>query len=524
MGVQMTPPSAPAAIPPLFLADQRTWLKRESDILSGAVIPHAGDRCAGHGCFQDSALLDLRQVITIELARDMLPRVARQALDIAHDVPTADNCWTAYRETLLTGDFSRHLLFHAAIRGLSDAISTLAMETLGSRRPHEQVAWIHQAALVVGLMSLHRNFRTDDGLEAEDTDDARGQGFARLRQLGTLANNHELVREWLESEQEAGKQAATGLEAVFAEIAKPVPEPEIADEIPYEREPERGLVVIGDMPTKDPNKFRQELLTRVKSIVGKSLPLVGTERLAEVRNAVLESHPHCADVIDRVLNPQVGKPYFHGNYLLVGNRGSGKSSLARAIASAVGLPITVINGATEADASFGGTPFAYGTAGISKSLQLIARGGVANPVVGIDELEKAATGRTNGNFLDALLSFTEPGTAAAYEDPALQVPVNLSAVSYFCTANSLEGIPEPLLDRLTVIRVPDPTWQHIGSLTQRILADIATNQGRDPRWVAGLSRDELEIIKQAWPGGSLRRLRKVLEVFVENRERAMGMN
>lgn len=106
-------------------------------------------------------------------------------------------------------------------------------------------------------------------------------------------------------------------------------------------------------------------------------------------------------------------------------------------------------------------------------------------------------------------------------DPALELEVDLSAVSYVATANSLDGVPAQLRDRLRVIRMPDPKPEHAPSLIATALEEIAAEWRIDRRWFQPLARDELEIILRAWPGGSLRRLRRVVELILDVREQHM---
>src|SRR5690606_26173962 len=123
-----------------------------------------------------------------------------------------------------------------------------------------------------------------------------------------------------------------------------------------------------------------------------------------------------------------------------------------------------------------------------------------------DEIEKASTTSHNGSALDALLPMLERRQSKHVRDPALEVECNLSAVNHFATANSLDGVPAPLRDRMRVLRMPDPSWQHIGSLAETIMWDLMQSRGLDARWLTPLAPDEIDVIKRAWPGGSLRQL------------------
>ena len=208
--------------------------------------------------------------------------------------------------------------------------------------------------------------------------------------------------------------------------------------------------------------------------------------------------------------------------LLVGSPGSGKTSLARSLASTIGLSSTIYSCGGQADSSMMGTSAQWHSARPSVALDLIRTSRQANPLVILDELDKCAPDARNGSLQDGLLAFLEPSTAARQRDLALEVEVDLSHINWIATANNLRGVPAPLRDRFRVVEIPDPGWQHVGDLSRRLLNDIAGERGLDPRWLEDLAQDELAIIKKSWPGGSLRRLRRAIEVIVDGRDQLMG--
>lgn len=269
--------------------------------------------------------------------------------------------------------------------------------------------------------------------------------------------------------------------------------------------------------------FKRELKKSFSEIEGKVLPVVKRGDLAARRNALVARWPHAADVIDTILSDLSAseKIYFRPT-ILVGEPGSGKTSLARQIAKEFGLPSTVFNMSGMSDSSAMGTSAQWHSARPSVPLQLVQTSGRANGLVVWDEIEKAGSSRHNGNALEALLPFLERSSARAIRDLALEVDVNLSMISHIATANSVDGIPDPLRDRMRVLTMPDPSWQHIGVLSQQIIGDIARDRGVDRRWFSDLAADELEVIKSVWPGGSLRRLRRAIEATLDSRDAFLG--
>ncbi|XZQ30401.1 Nramp family divalent metal transporter [Rhodobacter capsulatus] len=148
--------------------------------------------------------------------------------------------------------------------------------------------------------------------------------------------------------------------------------------------------------------------------------------------------------------------------LLDGPPGIGKSTWARHLATALRVPPLVIEATTE-NASFGvlGCQRGWATAGPGRLLQLILQERVGNPIVVIDELEKAGrvTG-TNGGAYDlcgGLLPLLEPMTASRWTCPYFQVPFDLGQVSWVMTVNDARHLPAPLMSRCPPIRLPHLT-------------------------------------------------------------------
>ncbi|KTR03589.1 hypothetical protein NS365_18040 [Aureimonas ureilytica] len=204
--------------------------------------------------------------------------------------------------------------------------------------------------------------------------------------------------------------------------------------------------------------------------------------------------------------------------LLVGSPGSGKTSLAREIGSALNLVTTVFPCASVADGSFGGTSAQWSTRRASTPLEAIRRSRTANPMIILDEIEKTGLSTTNGTLMNALLPMLERHTAETYFEIGIERNADLSWVGFLATANDLASVPAPLRDRFRIIQMPDPCPQHLGDLARRIVRDIAIENGTDPAWTAPLAADEMRVITKAWGGGSLRRLRLAVQATLDARE------
>jgi ATP-dependent Lon protease len=204
--------------------------------------------------------------------------------------------------------------------------------------------------------------------------------------------------------------------------------------------------------------------------------------------------------------------------LLVGPPGGGKSRLVRRLAAALGIGLHRFDGAASGDNAFGGTPRRWSSGEHAVPLEAVRRFKIANPLMMIDEIDKAAQRGNNGSLPSALMPYLERETSVRFPDPFVQSDVDLSHVSYLLTANDDTALPSPLRDRLRVIKIPEPGIDHMIPLARGTVADIARENGGDARWYPDLDDAELAIVETLWPGGSVRRLRAIVERLLARRE------
>lgn len=154
-----------------------------------------------------------------------------------------------------------------------------------------------------------------------------------------------------------------------------------------------------------------------------------------------------------------GQPGFRARPLLLdGPPGIGKSAWARSLSSLVGVPDTVFEASNE-NASFGlvGSQRAWGNSTPGRLIEDILRNQVANPVVVVDEVEKAGIARTTaGNAFDlaaSLLPLLERMTAERWTCPYYEVQFNMAFVTWVLTTNNAQLLPEPLRSHSPPIRL-----------------------------------------------------------------------
>lgn len=263
-----------------------------------------------------------------------------------------------------------------------------------------------------------------------------------------------LLREQLKTiQQELGE--VTGEEDEVAALRKKLQEADLPEHV--RKETDRELTRLAKTPSASPeHQVIRSYLELVLELPWNKSSEEGLN-LAHVRNVLNEDHYGIKEVKERIvehlavlkLNPSAKAPIL----CLVGPPGVGKTSLGQSIAKSMGRTFERFSlGGLHDEGELRGHRRTYVGALPGRIIQAVRRAGVNNPVIMLDEVDKL--GRDfRGDPASALLEILDPAQNHTFRDHYLDLPFDLSKVFFITTANTLETLTQPLLDRMEIIRV-----------------------------------------------------------------------
>lgn len=287
-----------------------------------------------------------------------------------------------------------------------------------------------------------------------------------------------------------------------------MPEPEEPIEVD-EPLPFPTMVVLGATPPMPTGRDDQALVKRY-AILSEPVLLATAPDADVVAVELLAQFPWMGVAVDAV-RTELALAWHCGArslrlppLLLVGDGGIGKSRFARRLAAALGLPLGQASAAGSADnRALAGTARGWSSMQPCLPLTIMLRYQLANPMVLIDEIDKASDDRRNGRITDTLLTMLEPTTAREFPDEALLVPADLSRVNWVLLANDLDLVPQLLRQRCRIIRLGSPRPQDFDVILVGCLDDLAAEYGCEVEELPELEPEVVEAMRWTFASGRL---------------------
>ncbi len=180
--------------------------------------------------------------------------------------------------------------------------------------------------------------------------------------------------------------------------------------------------------------------------------------------------------------------------LFLGLQGVGKTSIAKSIAQSMGRKFARVSlGAIGDVRTLRGSPRHEIDSEPGQIVKALIRTGTMNPVILIDEIEKAsANAGLLNDVMAALLEILDPEQNSTFIDHYIDHPVDLSQVFFICTANNLGGLSAALLDRVEIIRFTSYSDEEKSVIAKSyILPKVLKNMG--------LTNQHIQITEEVWP-------------------------
>jgi len=265
----------------------------------------------------------------------------------------------------------------------------------------------------------------------------------------------------------------------------------------------RELANMSDMNPRDSEA--QKIKTYISWLTAAPWSRHTTDRydLAEAKKILDRDHSGLEGVKRRVLEflavRKRTKSNGGGILLFIGPPGVGKTSIAQAIAEAMGRKFVRFSlGGVSDETDIRGHNRTYLGSQPGSIIRLMKQAGVNNPVMLLDEVDKMPQDSGRGSAQPAFLEILDPEQNGTFQDHYMEVPYDLSNVLFIVTANDMSGIPPALRDRMEIVEFTGYTTEAKAEIIKnQVLPQTAKSLGLDPKSIS-ISREAMDYIVESY--------------------------
>lgn len=203
------------------------------------------------------------------------------------------------------------------------------------------------------------------------------------------------------------------------------------------------------------------------------------------------------------------------NLLFVGPPGMGKTAFSRELAKACSLDFHEVQMGPANSFSLAGLDAGYSTGRPGQIFEALANGAHANPIILLDEIDKAGDAQREHSAMAPLFSLLERGSSTRWKDTFTEAPMDASHINFIASANAVDGIDSAILSRFSVYEIPTPSAEQSKAIARSVYREVLEREAWsdlfDPTLpestlsrLAGMSpRDAIAELSRALPRASL---------------------
>jgi len=270
------------------------------------------------------------------------------------------------------------------------------------------------------------------------------------------------------------------------------------------------------------SKELQVCLRKMRGMGGRVMLKPQPNNYEKILDGLEKRYPHFFNVVDFIrkrmrLNALKGHPVLSfGSILLDGPAGTGKTSFLMDLSTSFDTQfLSISSAAVSSSYDLTGLSGVWANSRAGKVFEILIYSACPNPIVLLDELDKASHEDDRHSFSGALYGLLEKNNAKRFRDEFIDVTMDASRINWFGTSNDLSRLDAPILDRFEVINVRAPNQCDLEKIVPQLFRQTVYEHELQSVFVTELNK---EVIKKmlSYDNISIRRIKSAIETALSN--------